>query len=563
MNRRQMFLMTGALASTAALRVGAVGAANSGGLSSLFDPMRFGAIGDGKALDSRAINAAIDACTRSGGGVVYLRPGLYKSGTIHLKSNVTLYLEAGAVVLGSLELNDYDEHREVFRTGNTKPRSLIYANEADNVCLAGLGRIDGQGPHFWQPSGQLQSSPDNQWAEVASLSWKPKASGRPSPMLQFVKCRWLRIEDLRIENSPGWTISTINCDNVTIQGITIRNPITGINTDGLDMDGCQNVFISNCSIETGDDAICLKSENPTGEGSRLAINITVTNCVLTTCCNAFKIGTGSMGGFENITFSNSIIYSNPGAFKNRVISGIALEVVDGGWIDGVVISGIRMQRTRTPIFIRLGDRSRWQASAQPYLRGVMIDSIHASEAILASSITGIPKCVVEDVSLSNIQVENVLPAGGEWTGHVVPEAEQAYPEARMFGMLPVSGLYARHVSELKLANVSFKAAAEEVRPAILLDEVNRVRIADFSGTAVAGAQVAGAQALIRIKNTKDMWISGSAAPAEARLFLEVEGAATERVVVSNCDLYHAEKSIRVDSNVPANAVTSCGNLLHD
>jgi Glycosyl hydrolases family 28 len=553
MNRRQMFLLAGAFASTAAVRADTV-AANNGGFPSLFDPMRFGAIGDGKTLDSRAINAAINACTRSGGGVVYLRPGLYKSGTIHLKSNVTLYLEAGAVILGSLELNDYDEHGEVFHSGNRKPRSLIYAKEADNVCLAGLGRIDGQGSHFWQPSGQAESSADSQWAEVASLAWKPKDSGRPSPMLQFVKCHWLRIEDLRIENSPGWTLSTINCDNVSIQGITIKNAITGINTDGLDMDGCQNVFISNCSIETGDDGICLKSENPTGEGPRLARNIAVTNCVLTTCCNGFKVGTGSIGGFENITFSNSTIYSNSGALKNRVISGIALEVVDGGWIEGVVISAIQMQRTRTPIFLRLGERSQ-HASAKPSLRGVMIDGVHASEAILASSITGVPELLVEDVSLSNIRVENVLPARQEWIGRVVPEAEQGYPEARMFGMLPVTGLYARHVLELKLADISLRAAAGDARPTIMFDQVSGARITGLSSTVVAGGRP-----LIKVTNTKDMWISGSAAPAETGVFLEVEGTSSDGILVSNCDLRNARKGIQVDRDVRPNAVIASGNV---
>ncbi|WP_263419028.1 glycoside hydrolase family 28 protein [Terriglobus albidus] len=548
-------MLTGAFASTVQGHTVASETPHSGVVPSLFDPMHFGATGDGRTLDSSAINAAIDACARSGGGVVYLRPGVYRSGTLHLKSNVTLYLEAGSVIRGSLELNDYDEVGEIFRTGNTKPRSLIYAKEADNVCLAGPGRIDGQGSHFWQPSGRPPASADNEWAEVASLAWRPKDSGRPSPMLQFVKCRWLKIEDLRIENSPGWTVSMINCENVSIQGVTIKNPITGINTDGLDMDGCQNVFISNCSIETGDDAICLKSEDPTGEGPRLARNITVTNCVLTTCCNGFKIGIGSIGGFENITFSNSAVYSDPGALKNRVISGIALEVVDGGWIEGVAISGIQMQRTRTPIFIRLGERSQPRTSVRPRLRGVMIDGIQASETVLASSITGVPELMVEDVSLSNIRIENVLPARQEWIGHVVPEMERGYPEARMFGMLPVSGLYARHVRGLKLADISLAATAGETRPAIMFDQVNGARITGFTSAAIVGAEP-----LIKVTNTKDTWISGASAPAKTGLFLAVEGAATDGLVVSNCDLHHAEKGIQIDGSVLPSAVFASGNL---
>lgn len=550
-----MLTLTGAFASTVRGHTVTSEIPHHGAVPALFDPMRFGAAGDGKTLDSPAINASIDACARSGGGVVYLRPGVYKSGTLHLKSNVTLYLEAGSVIRGSLELNDYDEVGEIFRTGNTRPRSLIYAKGADNVCLAGPGRIDGQGSHFWQPSGRPQASADSEWAEVASLAWKPKDTGRPSPMLQFVKCRWLKIEDLRIESSPGWTVSMINCDNVSIQGVSIKNPVTGINTDGLDMDGCQNVFISNCSIDTGDDAICLKSEDPTGEGPRLTRNITITNCVLTTCCNGFKIGTGSIGGFENITFSNSTIYSDSGAVKNRVISGIALEVVDGGWIEGVVVSGIQMQRTRTPIFIRLGERSQRPGSARPRLRGIMIDSIHASETILASSITGVPGLVVDDVSLSHIRIENVLPSRQQGMRHAVPEEEHAYPEAWMFGMLPVSGLYARHVCGLKLADVSLGAAAGEARPAILFDKVKGVRITGLSST-----RVIGEEPLIKLADTKDVWIFGSAAPAKTGVFLGVEGAASEGIVISNCDFHHAGKGIQIDGGVPSNAVLANGNL---
>jgi polygalacturonase len=322
--------------------------------SPFFEPWSFGAIGDGNALDSHAINRAIDACTQAGGGVVYLRPGSYRSGTIHLKSNVTLYLEAGAVILGSLSLHDYTPQPGPPPLGDANQTHLIYARNAENITLAGPGKIDGQGHNFWEQSGRAPLSAENQWAEVAAHAWQKKATGRPSPMLEFVECRWLRIEDVRIENAAGWTLRPLNCDKVFIHGISITNPNIGPNTDGLDLTGCQDVFVSDCMIDTGDDAICLKSENHYGPEPRLAHNIVVTNCTLTTCCNGFKLGTASQGGFENITFSNSVIYNKEGAFKDRVISGIALEAVDGGWIEGVVITGIRMQRTRTPVFIRLG-----------------------------------------------------------------------------------------------------------------------------------------------------------------------------------------------------------------
>jgi polygalacturonase len=356
MNRRQMMMLAAAAVTSAAARRGALAQRQDSSLP-VFDPRQFGARGNGKALDSEAINAAIDKCSRSGGGAVHLSAGVYLSGTVILKSNVTLYLEAGATLLGSSNIRDYAEVTGASK-GGPNPRHLIFAMDSEHVTIAGPGRIDGQGQRFWESSGRAPLPPEDAWADVASHELKPREGGRPSPLLEFVNCRWLRIEDVHIENAPGWTMRPYNCDNVTISGIAIKNPVNGPNTDGMDITCCQNVAISNCSVDTGDDAICVKSETPYGGEPRLSKNIAVTNCRLTTCCNGFKLGTGSEGGFENITFTNSTIFNNEVDFKDRVISGVALEVVDGGWIDGIEVTGIEMQRTRTPIFIRLENRKR-------------------------------------------------------------------------------------------------------------------------------------------------------------------------------------------------------------
>lgn len=506
MNRRQMMMLTAAMASSAAAVRGA-SAVSKDDSPSLFDPMQFGAKGDGKALDSRAINAAIDACNRSGGGAVHLRPGVYRSGTVVLKSNVTLYLEAGSTLLGSTDLHDYSEVTGPSRNG-PNPRHLIFANDAEHVTLAGPGLIDGQGRNFWEPSGKEPLPPEEEWADVVARYWKGKESGRPNPMLEFVNCRWLRIEDVRIENSPGWTLRPVNCDNVTIKGIAIKNPVFGPNTDGIDITCCQNVTVSDCSVDTGDDAICLKSETPYGGEPRLNKNIIVTNCHLTTCCNGFKLGTGSEGGFENITFSNSVIHNDAVEIKDRVISGVALEVVDGGWIDGVVVTGIQMQRTRTPIFIRLGNRKRPHDYPQHGLRNVTIEDIHASGALLASSITGINGAEVHDVTLSGIRVDNELPCRPEWVGRSVPEKDNGYPEARMFGMLPASGLYVRHVRNLHLNDVQFSATAGEARPTVIFDDVIGARVSGLASTPISG----GMPILQEIRSS-DISISKPAVPA--------------------------------------------------
>lgn len=551
MLRREFLLASPAVMGLAAAPFGAAGAPKGQAKSIL----NYGASPDGKTMNTTAIQRAIDDAFHAGGGMVYVPPGTFLTGSIELKSRITLYFEAGATLLGSASISDYTSHPGPSASADANGRHLIFAQDAEDVTLAGPGRIDGQGPAFWLPSGKPPLPPSDQWADVIAHGWKPKPTGRPSPMLEFVACRRLRIQDVRVENSPGWTMRAVNCDDVQISGIAVKNPNYGPNTDGMDITGCQNVFVSNCSIDTGDDAICLKSENPYGPEPRLSRNIVVTNCVLTTCCNGFKLGTASEGGFENIAFSNSVIYNSQDAFNERVISGVALEVVDGGWIDGVVVTGIQMQRTRTPIFIRLGNRARPHLYPQHGLRGVSIENIHSSEALLASSITGLPGTEVEDVTISNVRVGNVLPSRPEWIARTIPELASKYPEARMFGMLPASGLYARHVRGLRLDDLVFSAPPGEGRPTVLFDQVKQARISALETTAVAGSMP-----VVQLTDTADVWISGSAAPVNAAAFVGVDGAGSSNILLSGNDLRGARDAFKLADGVSSKAVTLSNNI---
>ncbi len=516
MNRRDLLSLTrGAVAAGVASKT-LRGANESSGVR-IFDVKMHGATGDGKTLDTPAINRAVDACTAAGGGVVYMPPGTYHSGGVVLKSNVTLYLEAQATLLGSKDLADYPHNEGPPRKGDANGKHLIFARDAENVGLAGPGRIDGQGPAFWVPSGRKVPPPEDSWRDVATYDWKPL--DRPSPLVEFVGCKNLRIEDVRIENASGWTLRPINCDNVWIRGITIKNPVIGPNTDGIDPTGCQNVFISDCYIDTGDDAICLKSENPYGGDVRVSKNITINNCVLTCCCNGLKFGTATRGGFENITFTNSVIFNERVDPKARVIAGIAVEMVDGGWVEGVVISNIRMQNVRTPIFVRRGARRLRPDGTPGTLRGVSIDNVHASGAILTNSVTGLPGFEVEDVTLSNIRIDSEEAGREEWTTAEVPEKANSYPEARMFGRLPAYGLYARHVKGLRLRGVEFGAASGEKRPAVICDDVRDLDINGFRSAAVASDQPA-----IWLKRTNSAFLTNCVAPRDGKVFLKAESS---------------------------------------
>jgi polygalacturonase len=455
LNRRELLRWAGVSLTPAAARTGAIAGPR------FFDVKNFGASGDGKTLDSPAINRAIDACHTAGGGVVYLAGGSYLSGTVVLRSNVTLYLEADATLLGSASIADYGKQSGPPERGDANQKHLVFARDAENIGLAGPGRIDGQGPAFWAPSGRQVPPPEDSWHDVATYDWKPL--DRASPLIELAGCRNVRIEDVRIENASGWTLRPINCDHVFIRGVMIKNPVIGPNTDGIDPTGCQNVFISDCLIDTGDDAICLKSENPYGSEVRVSKNITITNCVLTSCCNGLKFGTATRGGFENVTFTNSVIFNERVDPKARVIAGIALEMVDGGWLEGVTVSNVRMQNVRTPIFIRRGIRRARPDGTPGTLRGVMIDNVHATGAILTNSITGLAGFPVEDVTLSNIRIQSEEAGKLEWVDREVPEQPKQYPEARMFGRLPAYGFYCRHVTGLRLRGIDLSAAANVQR----------------------------------------------------------------------------------------------------
>jgi hypothetical protein len=521
--------------------------------ASLFLPRQFGAVGDGKALDSPAINAAIDACTKAGGGVVYCPPGRYLCGTVELKSNVTLYLEAGAVILGSTDVKQYTPKPGPDPTADAGQGHLIYARDVENVSVVGPGKIDGQGRSFWTPTNRKPVPDSQKWSDARHLDWKPNA--RISPMVELVNCTNLRLESIELTGASGWTLRPINCTRVFIQGIVIRNPAIGPNTDGIDLTGCQQVVISDCLIDTGDDAICLKSENPYGDVPRLSQNIAVTNCIVTSSTTGFKIGTATQGGFENITFSNSTIVNSDPDIASRMIAGIAIEVVDGGWVDGIVITGIQIQNARAPLLIRRGDRAKPFPAVNAGLRGVLIDGIHATGAILTSSITGLPGMEVEDVRLSDIHIDTMMPGRKEWLHSSVPEVPSAYPQSRMFGWLPASGLYCRHVRGLSLRDVSFTAPAEEWRNTIIFDDVSQLRVDGFTTTPANG----GVPPLV-LTGARDAWITGAAAPINSSAFARIEGSQTSNLLFSGCDIRGAAKLAEVASDVNADAVRGEFNI---
>ncbi|GGH06428.1 glycoside hydrolase family 28 protein [Silvibacterium dinghuense] len=533
------------------LRLSALGvlpAVSSVSSKQVVDVSEMGARGDGRTLNTHALQRAIDSVHDAGGGVVVLTPGIFLSGGLMLRSRVTLHLEAGAVLLGSTNTEDYEYHPGPPVEGDANGRHLIFALDAEDIAVTGQGTIDGNGAAFWHRKGRPAPRGEDLWGDVIAWDYEPATQRRPSPMLEFARCRNLRIEGITLRNAAGWTLRPVACESVFIHGIRVRNPVYAPNTDGMDITACRNVFVSDCDIATGDDAICIKSENPYGELLPTK-NITVTNCVLSTCCNGFKVGTATHGRVENIVFSNSVIYNDDSTPLNqRLTSGIALEIVDGGAMQGVTISNIRMENARTPLFIRLGRRTPGAGSS---LRNLRIDGLHATGAILTSSITGLPGMPVEDIVVSNSSFYSGEHGRASWAQKEVPEQSEKYPEARMFGRLPASGLYIRHAHGIRLHNLECLSSSPEERATLVCDDGSDLEI-----HALRSAAPDSPASIIQLHNCKDVFVHGHRAPAMTGAFLRVSGGESAGISLVANDLSRAAAPVAVVAGAAPAALTS-------
>jgi polygalacturonase len=477
-----------------------------------FDVRTFGATGDGRTLDTPAVNRAIEAAAAAGGGTVRFPAGEYLCYSIHLRSNVALWLDAGSTILAAdpppegapggydpPEPNQWDQFEDF---GHAHwHNSLIWGENLENISITGPGRIYGRGlSRGWHatrisalPGKPAETGPSDE-ALAAASTIKPGPFGYPAAhdvlapgvgnkAIALKNCRNVIFRDFTIFHGGHFAILATGVDNWTCDNLKIDT-----NRDGIDFDCCQNVRVSNCTVNSPyDDGICPKSSYGLGY-ARPTENVTITNCQVSGFnegtlldgtrqprndgnhpIGRIKLGTESNGGFKNITISNCV-------FDHCY--GLALESVDGALMEDIAVSNLTMRDiANSPIFIRLGARLRGPGHPQVgTARRIKIDNVVVHNAAPSGGIliTGVPGHPIEDVTLSNIFIDYLGGGTKEDAARAVPELEREYPEPSRFGTLPAWAIFARHVKNLQLHHVEFRASADDLRSAAIFDDAAAV-----------------------------------------------------------------------------------------
>ncbi len=507
------------------------------GLAGAYDVRAFGASGDGKTLDTAAVNNAIAAANADGGGTVHFPAGVYLCHSIHLKSNVALYLDSGSTLMAApsapkgSDAPTYDlpepnasDHYQDF--GHTHwHNSLIWGENLENIAILGPGLIDGSKGLSRGSVNDKKIDKAGEGMGVGEFPTTPPASKpstepttkktkkKPKPEFEYPAkkdlvrpgvgnkaialklCRNVILKDFSIRAGGHFGILATAADNLTIDNLKIDT-----NRDGMDIDCCRNVRVSNCFVNSPfDDGICPKSSYALGY-SRSTDNVTITNCqvssyvagsLLDGTCKPFwgkyakapggtgriKCGTESNGGFRNLTISNCVF---------DYCRGLALETVDGALLEDVTISNITMRHICTaPIFLRLGAglRGPKETTEIGTLQRVNIDNVVVYDADPRYSciISGVPGGDIKDVKLSNIQI---FTRGGElektqkWATTQSLENAKKYPEPAMFGETGAYGFFVRHVRGIEFNNVSVRHAGDDARPPFLFSDVSDLKLID-------------------------------------------------------------------------------------
>lgn len=457
-----------------------------------FNVLDFGAIGDGRTLNTVAIQQAIDQAHQQVlGGTVVFPKGKFLTGSIELKGNVHLYLREGAVLLGSTHPKDYTamdgEGRPIApKKDDNSQLALILARQAHHIKISGKGVIDGQGRALALTIDSLHHTGRQIDPNYTTELMRPNERVRPK-LFRFSQCNHVNIHDLTLQNSASWGLSFELCTDLEIKKIKLINRAYW-NNDGMDITDCRDVRVTHCDVNSADDGICLKSYYPgyTNDG------IYIAHCTIRSSASAIKFGTASYGGFKNVTIEHIKVYDT---FR----SAIAIESVDGGLIENIKVHNIVAKNTGNAIFIRLGHRD---GASPGIIRNVHIKNMKVEIPFgrpdvkydmrgpevpffhnpFPASIVGIPGHRIDGVVLENISITYPGRAS-KGMAYVpisrlnqVPEHVKKYPEFDMFGELPAWGFYVRHANGLQFKNLTLRLKNDDFRPAFVFDQVSGLKM---------------------------------------------------------------------------------------
>ena len=460
----------------------------------------FGARPDGTTLNTRSIQAAIDFASSHGGGRVVFTPGQFLTGTIYLKSGVTLHLESGATLLGSTNPWDYVKDPYLQWT------SMIFAIGQKNIGITGSGTIDGQG--FTTANHMVEYIHMGLFQDPMKLD-RPNEVNRPEN-IYFRECDGVTVKGILLKDPGSWNETYDQCHNVLIEGITVDSK-SYWNNDGIDIVDCEDVVIRDCYIDAADDVFCFKSHSH----DHMCKNILLENCVGRSSANGIKFGTVSKGGFKNFTIRNMTLFDT---FR----SAITFAAVDGAEIENIVVDGVRSINTGNVVFLRTGRRwdkiidmglsEREQKNIrrkEPFMRNITIRNVYAEVPFdkpdagynyegpvedLPRNVSpgiiccGIPDVKIEDVTFENIEI--VVPGKGNplyaYRGtlaedlEAIPEMIDWYPEFSQWKELPAWGAFLRHCKGFTFKNVSLRALESDYRPALVADDVDGLTLSGVS-----------------------------------------------------------------------------------
>jgi polygalacturonase len=494
---------------------------------SVYNIRDYGAVGDGQTLDTLAIRAAIEACGQNGGGTVHIPAGAYVTGSIFLRSNITLCLDAGATLLGGLGAADYPAVDDRWEGASRKTHAPLIGGDAlENIAIVGRGTIDGRGAPWWKKYGE-------------------RTLDIPRPrLISFSRCTNVLVEGVTLTNSPSWTLHPFSCENVTVDKVTIVNPPDSPNTDGINPESCRNVHIANCHVDVGDDCVTIKSGTE-HDRERLSPceNITITNCTMVHGHGGVVIGSEMSGDVRNIVISNCVFVGTD--------RGIRLKSrrERGGVVEDIRVTNVVMENVLCPFIMNLyygcgawgtdkiSDKSPWPVNeGTPRFRRVHFSDITAREVQYAAAfIYGLAEMFVEDVSFSNVAVSMAL------------DAEAGDP-AMAPDMAPMqrAGFFACNARGLRFHNVE---VTDQLGPAMILTDVVDVDIGDCAThTPAADAPV------IQMRDVDGAFVHGCRAPVGTGTFLRLEGTKTRGIVLASNNLVQAKLPVDLAKDVHADAV---------